>query len=79
MEGMDRPTRFEAVTTLMLSGVRAAAVRGTDEFSPTHLAALISMNLRKRINRPLPQQFIGNLCAATTQICPIHRNLTIRV
>ncbi|KAJ0110686.1 hypothetical protein Patl1_02836 [Pistacia atlantica] len=74
-EGMDRPTRFEAVTTLILSAVMAATVRETNEFSPTHLAALIPVNLRKRINPPLPQQCIGSLCAATTVSCPIQYKL----
>ncbi|XP_031286501.1 salutaridinol 7-O-acetyltransferase-like [Pistacia vera] len=74
-EGVDRPTRFEAVTTLILSAVMAAAARETNELTSSFLAALIPVNLRKRINPPLPQQCIGSLCATTTVSCPIQQKL----
>ncbi|XP_044502043.1 stemmadenine O-acetyltransferase-like isoform X1 [Mangifera indica] len=73
--GLDRPTRVEAVSTLILSAVIAAAARETNEFSSTILAASFPVNLRKRMNPPLPEECVGNICTTTTLMCPMNERI----
>ncbi|KAL5751642.1 hypothetical protein ACOSQ2_022149 [Xanthoceras sorbifolium] len=49
-------TRFEAVFALMWGAITAAKREGDD------FVAAIPVNLRKRMNPPIPEQCIGNIC-----------------
>ncbi|XP_021617435.1 stemmadenine O-acetyltransferase [Manihot esculenta] len=60
----DRPTRFEAVSALIW-GSSIAATREMDETIDYHVAMTV-VNLRKKLNPPLPQQCMGNVCQVTT-------------
>ncbi|KAL5818276.1 hypothetical protein ACOSQ4_022118 [Xanthoceras sorbifolium] len=51
----NRTTRFEAVFTLMWDAITAAKREGDD------FVATIPVNLRKRMNPPIPEQCIGNI------------------
>nr|QXN66176.1 acyltransferase 1 [Boswellia serrata] len=74
---LDGPTRFEAVSTLILSAV-IAAVKERDQSStcPKYLAAFIPVNLRKRMNPPFPEQCIGNIYQATQITWPIEKTMS---
>ncbi|KAJ0110687.1 hypothetical protein Patl1_02835 [Pistacia atlantica] len=72
---LDCPTRVEAVSTLILSAVIAAAARETNELTSSFLAASIPVNLRKRMNPPLPEECIGNICTTTTVMCPMNQRI----
>ncbi|KAJ4715371.1 Transferase [Melia azedarach] len=52
-----RPTRFEAVAAL----IWAAMIPIVRENNESVLEAVIPVNLRKRMNPPLPQEVIGNI------------------
>ncbi|KAJ4712520.1 vinorine synthase-like [Melia azedarach] len=56
---LDRPTRFEAVSALIWAGV-IGVVRERDKIAVTHLIRT-PVNLRKRMNPPLPQESMGNI------------------
>ncbi|KAK4852313.1 hypothetical protein QYF36_022888 [Acer negundo] len=61
----DHPTRFEAVTTLILvAAADAARERETDDVKPKNVA-LIPINIRKRMNPPFPEKCLGNVGQAT--------------
>ncbi|KAJ4721182.1 Vinorine synthase-like [Melia azedarach] len=68
------PTRFEAVSALILGGVMTAA-REEEEFNYTHLVASTAVNLRKRMSPPLPEQSIGNVIQSTTANWPMKKNI----
>ncbi|XWS64838.1 hypothetical protein CRYUN_Cryun05aG0038700 [Craigia yunnanensis] len=57
------PTRVEAVTALIWEALITASTEN-DGSSPI-LEASIAVNMRKRMNPPLPQQCIGSVCFVT--------------
>ncbi|KAJ0105694.1 hypothetical protein Patl1_18210 [Pistacia atlantica] len=52
-DSVDRPTRFEAVSAVMLNAITAMAK------DPTHFVGLIPMNLRNRMKPEIPGDCIG--------------------
>ncbi|KAJ4700707.1 Vinorine synthase-like [Melia azedarach] len=73
---LDRPTRFEAISALILGAFMAINVsteEETDELKATKLAAVIAINLRNKTNPPLPPQCIGNLVTATIANLPMEK------
>ncbi|KAL5751856.1 hypothetical protein ACOSQ2_022363 [Xanthoceras sorbifolium] len=54
-----RPTRYETLLALMW-GAMIDAKEEIDESNPTQFAAIIPVNLRKKMNPPLPEKCIGN-------------------
>ncbi|XP_057990778.1 stemmadenine O-acetyltransferase-like [Hevea brasiliensis] len=69
---LDRPSRFEAVSALIW-GASIAATRETDETVDYHVAMSV-VDLRKKLNPPLPQQCIGNICQVTTAKCSMEKS-----
>ncbi|KAJ4715370.1 Transferase [Melia azedarach] len=59
---LDRPTSFEAVSALIWGAILAIA-RENNESAP---AVSIPVNLRKRMNPPLPEHCIGNIIHSAT-------------
>ncbi|WRX17767.1 hypothetical protein QQP08_010254, partial [Theobroma cacao] len=57
------PSRFEAVSALIWSAMIATATKNNDQ---TFARASVTVNLRRRMNPPLPQQCIGNIVHMTT-------------
>ncbi|XVF06574.1 hypothetical protein REPUB_Repub06bG0061000 [Reevesia pubescens] len=60
---LNQPTRVEAVTALIWEALIAATAEN-DLTSPI-LEASIAVNMRKRMNPPLPQRCIGSICFVT--------------
>ncbi|KAF9679370.1 hypothetical protein SADUNF_Sadunf06G0008000 [Salix dunnii] len=56
---LDRPTRFIAVSTLILAAMMT--VTRENEAGQQISAATIAVNLRKRLKPPVPEQSIGNI------------------
>ncbi|KAJ4719029.1 Transferase [Melia azedarach] len=75
---LDHPTRFEAITALILSTLIKNADKETHEFTIKQLAAVISINLRNRVNPPLPPQCLGNLVTTTIVKFPIDKEIDCR-
>ncbi|KAJ4721185.1 Vinorine synthase [Melia azedarach] len=69
-----RPTRFEAVSSLILGGLMTAA-REEDEFNYRYLVARTPVNLRSKMNPPLPELSIGNIVQLTTANWPIEKTV----
>ncbi|KAK4837882.1 hypothetical protein QYF36_009209 [Acer negundo] len=59
---LDCPTRFEAVSALIL-GAMTVASRDREGFKTTNVA-YIPVSLQNRMNPPLPKQHIGSICLA---------------
>ncbi|XP_024038407.1 uncharacterized protein LOC18039473 [Citrus clementina] len=79
---LDRPTRFEVVSSVIL-GALFAACRGVRDYyddelattpPPRNVTATVAMNLRKRMNPPLPEQSFGNIYSAAVLNLPIDYN-----
>ncbi|KAJ4718860.1 vinorine synthase-like [Melia azedarach] len=72
----DCPTRFEAISTLILGSlINVATTRERDEFTATQLAAVIPINLRNKMNPPLPPQSIGNLLIVAIPRLPMDKRI----
>ncbi|KAK4842346.1 hypothetical protein QYF36_019933 [Acer negundo] len=56
--GSTRVTRFEAMFVLLWSAIQAT------KSEEDELVASIAVNLRKRMNPPIPEQCFGNICTA---------------
>ncbi|CAK7345066.1 unnamed protein product [Dovyalis caffra] len=59
---LDRPTRFEAVSALILGAMMA--ITGENEATRINTAT-VAVDLRRRMKPQLPQQSIGNFCQVT--------------
>ncbi|KAH9738932.1 F21J9.9 [Citrus sinensis] len=78
--GLGRPSRVEVVSSVILGALLAAYGGSRDddeEFTTaplTHVTAIIAVNLRKRMNPPLPEESFGNICSAAFLNLPIDRD-----
>ncbi|KAJ4718867.1 Transferase [Melia azedarach] len=72
---LDHPTRFEAIAVLILGTLIKNADKETHEFTIKQLAAVISINLRNRVNPPLPPQCLGNLVTTAIVKFPIDKEI----
>lgn len=66
------PTRVEAVSTIILGGIMSVE-KEADDFNHSHLVASIAVNLRNRVNPPIPEQSIGNIVQAGIAKLPIEK------
>ncbi|KAH7557117.1 hypothetical protein ACOSP7_026536 [Xanthoceras sorbifolium] len=69
-----RTTRFEAVSALVWGAI-IAAKRETREYIPSEFVATIPINLRKRMNPPIPEQCIGNISTSTIAEWPTEETI----
>ncbi|KAJ4718861.1 Transferase [Melia azedarach] len=65
-------TRFEAIAAFISGVLIKNADRGTHEFTSKQIAAVIAINLRNKVNPPLPPQTLG--CLVTTAIAKLPIN-----
>ncbi|KAK1575495.1 hypothetical protein Q3G72_005936 [Acer saccharum] len=63
-KSLDSPTRFEAISALILGAMTADQSRDREDFKTTNVA-FFPVNLQKRMNPPLPKRYIGNICLGT--------------
>ncbi|KAH9738935.1 F21J9.9 [Citrus sinensis] len=80
---LDRPSRVEVVSSVILGALLAAygGLRDDDEefttTPPKNVTAIFAVNLRKRMNPPLPEQSFGNISSAAFLNLPIDREKKI--
>ncbi|KAJ4718866.1 Transferase [Melia azedarach] len=65
-------TRFESIAAFISGVLIKNADRGTHEFTSKQIAAVIAINLRNKVNPPLPPQSFG--CLAMTAIAKLPIN-----
>ncbi|KAH9728249.1 HXXXD-type acyl-transferase family protein [Citrus sinensis] len=71
------PTRVEAVSAIILGGIMSVE-KQADDFNHSHLVASIAVNLRNRVNPPIPEQSIGNIVQAGIAKLPIKKTIDYR-
>ncbi|KAH7560775.1 hypothetical protein JRO89_XS10G0098900 [Xanthoceras sorbifolium] len=77
----NRPTRFEAVSALLWGTAVRDAQREEEEdgftttTTTTQFEALITVNLRKKMNPPIPEQCIGNIHTWKTTDWPMEETI----
>ncbi|KAJ4718859.1 Transferase [Melia azedarach] len=68
-------TRFEAITAFISGVLIKNADRGTHEFTSKQMATVIAINLRNKVNPPLPPQSLGCLVTAAIAKLPINEEI----
>ncbi|KAJ4718870.1 vinorine synthase-like [Melia azedarach] len=68
-------TRFEAIAAFISGVLIKNADKGTHEFTSKQIAAVIAINLRNKVNPPLPPQSLGCLTATAIAKLPINEEI----
>ncbi|KAJ4718952.1 Transferase [Melia azedarach] len=72
---INHPTRFEAITALILGVLIKNADRGAHDLIAKQIAAAIPVNLRNIVNPPLPPQRLGCLVTMAIAKLPINEEI----
>ncbi|KAJ4713821.1 vinorine synthase-like [Melia azedarach] len=68
---LDHPTRLEAIATLISGALIKNIDKEMDEFTAKQLVLVIAINLRDKVNPPLPPQCLGSLVTVAIAKLPI--------